>query len=430
MQAGGYTQCGYGGVACSACPDSTYQCVGGHCACPNEPEICGGSCVDPLTNNTYCGTSLTGSCSSLTACDGGTTCQNGACACPSGDVSCNGTCIDEQTDPNNCGACGHSCGSGATCSAGTCKRVAVCTFATPGSGSAQDLTVNANTAGFTWSAGASGSIVACNLSQTGQTAPALATLSVAPTGITSDSSSFYWTSEHAGVVTSGSISGGATSNILTGLSNPVGIARAPANVGAGGTPSVFYGSGSAVYAYNGGTTSTCISGMVFPYDIGSSVLAGGGVAPAGAWIAAPDLNGNAVYAVSSSACTSGSSGAATLPIATSVIAPDTAATDGTNVYFGTRGNSSTPGALYMCPVGGCNPVASPTPYVASQGSVGRVVLDGSNVIWTANNGLVECAKTGCTTPTVLDSTVSTTALQAQGGTVYYVSGATLYRIAE
>jgi hypothetical protein len=264
---------------------------------------------------------------------------------------------------------------------------------------------------------------------------ALASLTVAPTGITSDASSFFWTSENAGVVSTGSISGGTTSNVVTGLSNPVGITRAPANlaIGGGGTASFFYGSGSAVYAYNGGTTSTCISGMVFPYYIASSLLpqpTDGGVVAVGAWIAAPDLNGNAVYAVDSSACTSGSTAPAAVPIATGVIGPDTAATDGTSVYFGTRGNSTTPGALYMCPVGGCNPVASPTPYVASQGSVSRVVLDGPNVIWTGGNGLVECAKTGCTTPTVLDSTVFTTAVQAQGGTVYYVSGATLYRIAE
>jgi hypothetical protein len=265
---------------------------------------------------------------------------------------------------------------------------------------------------------------------------ALANLTVAPTGITSDTTNFYWTSENAGVVTSGSTGGGTTTNIVTGLSNPVGITPAPGSLamrGGGAADAFFYGSGSAVYGYNAGTTSTCISGMTFPYYIGSSVLPpppDGGVVAVGAWVAAPDLTGNAVYAVPSSNCTTGTVAPAALPIATGVPGPDTAATDGTNVYFGTRGNSTTPGALYMCPVGGCNPVASPTPYVASQGSVGRVVLDGPNVIWTANGGLLECAKTGCTAPTVLDSTVFTTALQAQGGSVYYVSGATLYRIAE
>jgi hypothetical protein len=31
-----------------------------------------------------------------------------------------GTCVDLQTDAEDCGTCGHNCGMGATCVAGTC----------------------------------------------------------------------------------------------------------------------------------------------------------------------------------------------------------------------------------------------------------------------------------------------------------------------
>jgi hypothetical protein len=127
-------------------------------------------------------------------------------------------------------------------------------------------------------------------------------------------------------------------------------------------------------------------------------------------------------------------GKAAVTIATGVPGADTATTDGTNVFFGTRGNSTTPAALYACPIAGCSPVANPTPYVPNQGSVGRVVLDGNNVIWTADatgGGLLECPKTGgCTTPTVVVPNAFTNALAARNGFIYYVSGGTLYVVAE
>jgi hypothetical protein len=269
--------------------------------------------------------------------------------------------------------------------------------------------------------------VKCDTSKTGLTVGALYTLSTGPTAIASDTTNFYWSNENAGTFVEGPIGGGVTATLLSGLSNPVGIAIA---MGSSGPPAIFYSEGTGIGLYNDGTTSTCISGMTFPYFISSTTSTppdGGVVTTTGLSVAASDLLGDAVYLAPSSAC--GATGGS-VTIATGVPGPDTAATDGNGVFFGTRGDANTVGALYACPVSGCNPVASPTPYAANQGSVGRVVLDGSHVIWTASNfGLVECAKTGCTKPTVISSSF-TNALQAQGGIIYYVVGGTLYGIAE
>lgn len=109
---------------------------------------CGGSCVQPASDPTHCGscTSQCGAGQSCVSgvCTGGTTsllgnpsdcgashtrcqslqiCLAGACVCrtPYSDVG--GTCIDLTSDPNNCGVPGHRCAgrcAGGTCIAGDC----------------------------------------------------------------------------------------------------------------------------------------------------------------------------------------------------------------------------------------------------------------------------------------------------------------------
>ena len=426
------TQCAPAGAVCIACANSTFTCSAtGACACPTGDIDCGGSCINPLTNGTYCGASGT-TCTGGTTCSGGKTCQNGACACPSGGTVCGTQCTTLLTDPANCGTCGHSCGPTATCSAGQCQPVAVCTYSADTTGSVFDLTVNsAGIAGFTWEiGGSSGAIVSCDTSALGKTVNALYTLSIAPTGISSDAQSFYWTNENAGSVVSGPIAGGASNTLVAGLSNPVGIAAVTGATFAGTTPAFFYATGGDVDLYVSGASSVCISGIGFPYLLGTNFV-GGGTTIATTWVAVSDVFSNAVYLAPSTNC---GGGKAAVTIATGVPGADTATTDGTNVFFGTRGNSTTPAALYACPIAGCSPVANPTPYVPNQGSVGRVVLDGNNVIWTADatgGGLLECPKTGgCTTPTVVVPNAFTNALAARNGFIYYVSGGTLYVVAE
>jgi len=50
-------------------------------------------------------------------------CSKGNCACPSGTTNCGGTCVNLttfQTDPQNCGNCGNICPPGTNCSSGEC----------------------------------------------------------------------------------------------------------------------------------------------------------------------------------------------------------------------------------------------------------------------------------------------------------------------
>ncbi len=110
---------------CGATPDPNNNNVCGtsiHACDPNQNMVCGndfqcqckdglvncdGKCIDPNTNNDFCG--AFGSCSSTDALAGkqcNTTlehCANGSCVCNSGYVRCGTECIDPKTNPQYCG---------------------------------------------------------------------------------------------------------------------------------------------------------------------------------------------------------------------------------------------------------------------------------------------------------------------------------------
>jgi hypothetical protein len=134
--------CGSGGSgsAGSAC-GAGQVCSGGSCAlsCQSGLVDCGGTCIDPQTSRAYCG--ATGNCTSVGAgnsagavCAAGQICASGTCvtSCPSGSLNCGGTCINPSTDNGHCGASGDctnvgmgnsagtACGAGQVCSGGTC----------------------------------------------------------------------------------------------------------------------------------------------------------------------------------------------------------------------------------------------------------------------------------------------------------------------
>ena len=111
------------GEACSSGTCST-SCLSGYVLCSNR-------CVDPLSDNAYCGAS--GDCSGVNAgerCESGKVCSAGSCgtSCLSGQILCNGQCIDPESDNRYCGAtadctgsnAGEKCASGEVCSGGTC----------------------------------------------------------------------------------------------------------------------------------------------------------------------------------------------------------------------------------------------------------------------------------------------------------------------
>ncbi|MDB4946245.1 MAG: Tryptophan synthase alpha chain [Labilithrix sp.] len=129
--AGGGTEDGGGTVTAvdgGADASTVGTCEAGACApgCgPEAPLTCGGSCVDPLTNTSHCGTCGT---ACVAGANGAATCTNGICgvACQEGFGDCNADALDGceadlRTSTASCGACGKHCGVLDRCVNGDCK---------------------------------------------------------------------------------------------------------------------------------------------------------------------------------------------------------------------------------------------------------------------------------------------------------------------
>jgi expansin (peptidoglycan-binding protein) len=83
----------------------------------------GGSGATGGSSGTSAGQGATGGtvsdpCAGVT-CGSGQTCSNGTCMCMTGTL-CSGSCIDTTADVNNCGGCGTKCDSGGSCVDGKC----------------------------------------------------------------------------------------------------------------------------------------------------------------------------------------------------------------------------------------------------------------------------------------------------------------------
>lgn len=123
------------GTMCS----SAQVCAGGTCqsACPSGTIDCGGSCVDPLSNRMFCGAS--GNCMGSNAgraCGAGEVCVNRVCTaggCATGTVRCGDSCIDPLTNRSFCGARGDCNGmnAGARCAATEQCLNGSCVYAPP-----------------------------------------------------------------------------------------------------------------------------------------------------------------------------------------------------------------------------------------------------------------------------------------------------------
>jgi hypothetical protein len=120
---------------CNTTCDAGEVCSDGSCTptCPAPNVVCDGKCIDPNTDNNYCG--ATGACAGLAAgeaCTNGEICDGtGQCnlVCAPGRVNCNDTCIDPNTDNTYCGASGACTGGtvGETCGAGEkCNGAGLC----------------------------------------------------------------------------------------------------------------------------------------------------------------------------------------------------------------------------------------------------------------------------------------------------------------
>ncbi len=119
------------------------------------------TCIDPKTNNSYCGATgnasgAAGSSQKGTSCTGGRVCVDGSCvqnSCTDNKTLCStssgNTCINiNGTDASNCGACNYKCSAHAiqnatssTCSGGNCQYTCSTGYVNVGSGiTAQTIT--------------------------------------------------------------------------------------------------------------------------------------------------------------------------------------------------------------------------------------------------------------------------------------------------
>lgn len=118
------------GEVCSA----PFACRAGACEinCMAGQISCDGSCINPLTNDTFCGASLT--CTAQNrgqTCATGYACEAGVCRlqCQGKEIPCAGSCIDPDSDERFCGASdyceggdvGQECESGSLCLLGMCR---------------------------------------------------------------------------------------------------------------------------------------------------------------------------------------------------------------------------------------------------------------------------------------------------------------------
>jgi len=111
----------YQGVDCG----SERHCHEGKCKCRGSLIWCDGKCIDPDTNDAFCGAK--GHCNEESrnesnfkgiACDEKSFCQGGECvpfACDDAKTLCRNAdgkleCVDVASDPLNCGQCGWNCG--------------------------------------------------------------------------------------------------------------------------------------------------------------------------------------------------------------------------------------------------------------------------------------------------------------------------------
>ncbi|MFO0557273.1 MAG: hypothetical protein U0269_04590 [Polyangiales bacterium] len=119
----------------TVCP-SGQVCTAMGCRCPAGFVSCGGTCIDPNTNRDNCGASLDcAGANAGTRCPMGQICVGGTCGttCGTGAVLCGGNCIEPLSNRTFCGARGDCTGAnaGSTCSASELCINGTCTYYEP-----------------------------------------------------------------------------------------------------------------------------------------------------------------------------------------------------------------------------------------------------------------------------------------------------------
>ncbi len=135
------TYCGAGPI-CGLDPGTTCAagelCNGsGQCElnCQSGLVACDRRCIDPLTSDTHCGAGPNCVAQPGDVCASDERCEAGVCQsftfCPEPLTQCDEACTLLSSDPLHCGSCGNVCDPTTTCAAGECRPLAACTNLAP-----------------------------------------------------------------------------------------------------------------------------------------------------------------------------------------------------------------------------------------------------------------------------------------------------------
>ena len=395
------SNCGTCGNACL--PNGV--CVGGGCQCPNGTLDCGGVCAT-------CATPPSGAVSSCS----GATCSFTCTA--SGTVACGNACSNFQTDGLNCGSCGHNC-QGGGCTGGVCQAITVGTFTAAAQGG---FAIDTTTAYAAIPGSSSGVVEKCALAGCTGSGPGLVASSQPPTmyDIAATSGGVFWAAiDNSGA---GYVSGCVPSTNSTVTSYGTWPSMQPTSVAATST--------NVYWVLSSGIMACPVAGCPGGTAAGATVIESGG---------SPEfltLGTGFVYYTTGfkpttlMKCALGGCGSSPTSLGTSSASDDWyyPSSDSTNVYL----TGVLSGSMYACSQGGC--AGGATTLGPAGGSY--VASDSTNVYWLSSNALVKCAVGGCggSPTTVLPgrtpSNTSGPNVRVDGTFIYWLEGATLYKVAK
>jgi hypothetical protein len=386
-----------------------------------------------LPNGTTCGTNAVcidgecgycvsgASCTPASSCHAGTTdCSTGystcidtgavlpdLAACGTAGACCSGSCVPAG---DNCGACGHSC-LGSTCTEPNCDP-AILQFGQVASGIASDGT------NVYWTSNSGGIVSKCAAASCGSTIVTLAT-GTSPESVAVDASHVYWTDSGAGTVMSCPLAGcgGAPATLYSGATGPSGIAT----------------DGASVYwtnASNGVVAKCPLTGCGgSPPTVLATGTAPAGIAVGSGYAVWTDHGAGKVMT-----CATGGCGGSPTQLAAGQVLTWTNSKDGVAWSLAVAGGTAywpTDTAIVGCSLSGC----SGAPFVVAAGQYPAwVTADATGLYWyddTAGGDVWTCPLGGCgASPTLLASGYGTGVLAVDATRIYFSSANQLWWMAK